>query len=82
MNVGLIAGKYLTKLIGKSKKEDAIFGPKGETGNLRLGDAEFKTDENYMIISGKRYEGTEGLWELVTMKKPRTGLYDGEDMKI
>jgi len=48
---------------------------------LRLGDAEFKTDGNDMIINGKRYRGTEGLWELVTMKKPKTGSYDGEDMK-
>jgi len=81
MNVGLIAGKYLTKLVGKSKKEDETFGPNRKTGNLRLGDAEFKTDGNDMIINGKRYNGTEGLWELVTMKKPRTGVYDGEDMK-
>jgi len=69
MNVGLIAGKYLTKLIGKKKKADETFGPIGETGNLRLGDAEFKTDGNDMIINGKRYKGTEGLWELVTIKK-------------
>jgi len=34
-----------------------------------------------MIINGKRYSGTEGLWELVTMKKPKTGSYDGEDVK-
>jgi len=48
---------------------------------LRPGDADFKTDGNDMIINSKRYKGTKGLWEFVTMKKPRTGIYDGEDMK-
>ena len=61
---------------------DRTSGLGGERGNLRLGDAEFKTDGNDMTINGKRYKGTEGLWELVTMKKPRTGVYDGEDLKI
>jgi len=48
---------------------------------LLLDDAEFKTDRNDMIINGKRYRGREGVWELVTMKKPKTGACDGEDMK-
>jgi len=34
-----------------------------------------------MIINGERYRGTEGLWELVTMKKTKTIAYDGEDIK-
>jgi len=34
-----------------------------------------------MTINGKRYKGAEGLWELVTMKKPKTGSYNGEDIK-
>jgi len=81
VNVGLIASKYLAKATNK-KKWDENFGPEGDDkGNLRLGDAEFKTDGNDMIINGKRYSGTGGLWELVTMKKPKTGSYDGEDMK-
>jgi len=80
MNVGEMAAKYLAELTSK-KLGDKTFGPKGETGNLMLGDAEFKTDGNDMIINGKRYRGTEGLWELVTMTKPKTGSYDGEDIK-
>jgi len=83
MNVGEIAGNYLAKLTSKKTDvADRTSGLGGERGNLRLGDAEFKTDGNDMTINGKRYKGTEGLWELVTMKKPRTGVYDGEDLKI
>jgi len=82
MNVGLIASKYFKNSTNK-KLWGESFGPKVDDNNenLRLGDVEFKTDGNYMIINGKRYRGTEGLWEFVTMKKPQTGTYDGEDMK-
>jgi len=44
MNVGLIASKYLKKSTNK-KLWDESFGPKvDDNENLRLGDAEFKTD--------------------------------------
>jgi len=70
MNVGLIASKYLTRST-KEELWDKNVGPKGDDiGNLKLGDAEFKTDGNDMIINGKKYKGTKSLWELVTMKKP------------
>ena len=34
-----------------------------------------------MIINGKKCKGTAGLWEFVTLKEPKTGAYDDEDMK-
>ena len=42
---------------------------------------EFKTDGNDTIINGKKYKGTEVLWEPVTSKEPKTSAYDDEDMK-
>ena len=80
LNVGPIARKYLAKLT--RKKGDETFGPKcDDKGNFKLGDAEFETDGNDVIINGEKYKGTEDLWELVTLKEPKTGAYDDEDMK-
>jgi len=79
MNVGPIACKYFTKST-KKKQWDETFGPKGDNKeNLKLGDAEFKTDGKEMIINGKRYKGTEGLWELVTMHIPDKNVYSDDD---
>jgi len=79
MNVGLIARKYFTKSTNE-EQWDKTFGLKGDhTGNLKFDDAEFKTDGNEMIIYGKRFKGTEGLWELVTLKIPDKKVYTVDD---
>jgi len=38
-------------------------------------------NDSNLFVDGKIYEGTPGLWELIVMKKPRTGVYDGDDVK-
>jgi len=37
--------------------------------------------DSNLFVDGKRYEGTPGLWELIVMKKPKTSVYDGNDVK-
>jgi len=78
MNVGPLATKYLAKWTDKDLG-DKTYGPKGITGNLKLGNANFETDGNAMIINEKRYEGTKGLWELVMKKNPEN--YTTDDLK-
>ena len=34
-----------------------------------------------MVIKGKRYRGTQGLWQLITMKEPELGFPTKDDMK-
>jgi len=82
MDVGSLARKYLTKSTKSAKEDpwDRPFGPKGDDeGSLWLGDLEFKTNGNNMIIGSDIYNGTQGLWELVTKKIPEK--YSTDDLK-
>jgi len=81
-NVGSLARKYLTKSTKSTKEDqwDRAFGPKGDDeGSLWLGNVEFKTDGNNMIIRSNPYNGTQGLWELVTKKIPEK--YSTDDLE-
>ena len=73
---GPIALEYLTESFGKDK--DEVFGiHKGDDKRLYIGDTRIRVNENNIIVGEKEYEGTPGLWELITMKKP--DVYDDED---
>ena len=81
INIGPIGRKNLNKYLNKG---DTIFGFKYNNkddeyylGNTRVN---FKGDD--LEISGKRYPGTPGLWNLLTAKgKPVMGLATEEDMR-
>ena len=34
-----------------------------------------------MVIKGKRHRGTQGLWQLITMKRPELGFPTEDDKK-
>ena len=73
---GPIAREYMTEAFGKDK--DEVFGiHKGADKKLSIGDTRIRVNENNIIVGEKEYEGTSGLWELITMKKP--DVYDDED---
>jgi len=38
-------------------------------------------NDSNLFVDGKRYKGIPGFWELIVMKKPKTGVYDGNDVK-
>ena len=66
---GPIAREYMTEAFGKDR--DNVFGiHKGADKNLYIGDTRIHVNGNNIIVGEKEYEGTPGLWELITMKKP------------
>ena len=66
---GPIAREYMTEAFGKDR--DNVFGiHKGADKNLYIGDTIIHVNGNNIIVGEKEYEGTPGLWELITMKKP------------
>ena len=66
---GPISREYMTEAFGKNR--DNIFGiHKGADKNLYIGDTRIHVDNNIIIVGEKVYEGTRGLWELITMKEP------------
>src|ERR1700755_1338020 len=69
-NLGKISEKYL-KGVFSHNKYDKAFGIKAIEGStdFKLGNKIVKIDGNNLII-GHQYIGTEGLWKLLTFKKP------------
>ena len=70
-NLGKISEKYL-KGVFSHNKYDKAFGIKATEGStdFKLGNKIVKIDGNNLIIEGHQYIGTEGLWKLLTLKKP------------
>ena len=74
---GSIATKYLRKYT--TKDADDVFGMHDDEEGLSIGDTRIHLKENNIIVGEKEYEGTPGLWELITMKKPDDRVYTDED---
>ena len=77
-DLGDIAKKYLTYATGKDS--DRIFGIYPDEHNkLKIGNKFLKFKGDNIIIDGKEYTGTEGLWELIVSKEPQEGKYTDDD---
>jgi len=37
--------------------------------------------DSNLFVDGRRFEGTPCLWELIVMKKPKTGVFYGNNLK-
>ena len=74
--VGEIAYKFLNKPFS-----DRIFGIRKIKGHHYIGSKHVIIKNNDIIIAedGERFEGTPGLWELITSKNPKEKNYTGKD---
>lgn len=71
LSLGNISGKYLKK--GLSNVYDYAYGlkPIDNSTHFKLGRNEVRIDgDNLTVVNGSTYEGTEGLWKLLTLKDP------------
>ena len=80
INIGRIADKYLHTSHGKSG-DHSHYGLKDKNGQFYIGKDLIEIDGNDLVIKGKRYRGTQGLWQLITMKEPEPGFPTKEDEK-
>ena len=73
-SVGEIARHYLNK-----QYRDITFGIRKEKGHHYIGNKHVIVDDNDIIIAkdGDRFKGTDGLWELITLREPVN--FDKED---
>jgi len=75
-------GEYLEKYSQRKGDADTTFGIRREEGKYFMGGKRVIIDnDSILFVDGRRFEGTPGLWELIVMKKPKTGVYDGNDVK-
>ena len=61
------------------KDSDKSFGIYPEKNKLKIGSKYLKFEGDNIIIDGKEYPGTEGLWELIVSKEPQEGKYTEDD---
>ena len=73
-SVGEIARHYLNK-----QYRDTTFGIRKKKGHHYIGNKHVIVDDNDIIIAkdGGRFKGTDGLWELITLREPVD--FDKED---
>ena len=76
--IGPIAAKYLRKFT--SKDADKVDGIRDNEG-LYIGDTRIGMIGDNITVGEKEYQGTPGLWELITMKLPDDEVYDDDDYK-
>jgi len=77
-----LAGEYLETFSQSKGKADTTYGIRREKGKYFMGGKRVINDNDInLFVDGKRYKGTPGLWELIVMKKPKTGIYDGNYVK-
>jgi len=80
INVGRIASKYLCASHGKDG-DHSHYGLKDKNGQFYIGKDPIEIDGNDLVIEDKRYRGTQGLWQLITMRNPEPGFQTKEDEK-
>ena len=78
INIGPIASNALENFVSK-KGMDKTFGIKKKEGKLHIGDKLLNFEDDDIIIDGEVFEGTPGLWELITLQEPIN--YTNEDLK-
>ena len=80
-NLGPIATNALKKFLRRDDA-DKIYGLRDKNGKFYIGNKLAVIDNNDLIIGKYEYEGTPGLWELITSKNPDKSKYGEEDLLI
>lgn len=79
---GTLAKEYLQRMITDTENTiDNTYGPRMLNDTIMVGDGEVKFDKNDLYIKGTRYTGTQGLYELIFMKRPDEEYYNDNDLK-
>jgi hypothetical protein len=83
LELGPIAAKYLLQYAANKKLVDTTFGInyKEEDGKFYIGDSPITINYDNVTVGDKTYDGTPGLWELLTMANPDKSIYDDNDLE-
>ena len=77
---GKIAKEYFLKLITGSKTVDHNYGVRVDGDSWMLGSEHVTIDGDDLIIGGKIYKGTRGLYDLIFMNNPDPYVFTQEDL--
>lgn len=71
MQLGNLATQGLGRAFSKSQNYDFLTGFEvGDDGGIILGNKKVKIDDDDIIVDNERYNGTPGLWNLITSMNP------------
>ena len=79
-SIGPIAEEALSKFLRRDEA-DKTYGLRDEKGKFYIGNKLTIIDNNDLIVGKYEYEGTPGLWELITSKNPDETKYNLEDLE-
>jgi len=71
MTIGNIARGYLSHSLEKEQVADHTYGLRYDNMAYKIGNKIVEIKMNDIIIGDTPYKGTQGLWELITLKKPK-----------
>lgn len=78
---GMLAKEYMKRFItDTSNSIDHTYGPRMEGNTVMIGDGTLEFERNDLYIKGTRYTGTQGLYELIFMKKPDKDYFSPNDL--
>ena len=77
INFGPLAVDALLQAFTK-KDIDKFYGINAEDGKFKIGNKFITIEKDNIIIDNKKFEGTPGLWGLITLKNPEN--YTEEDL--
>ena len=81
LEIGEIATQYLTHFGKSDKSVDRQYGLRSmENGRWYIGNVAVSFNDDNIIVGDKEFQGTPGLWELITSSNPDENLYDTTDM--
>jgi hypothetical protein len=80
---GAVASPYFSAYVYHTGNVDNDFGMRRDAdGTFRIGDADVEIDnDSNVIVQGKSYKGTRGLFELLTCKKVAQSFITESDLK-
>ncbi len=81
LELGYMASKYLQQYLSNKKAVDKTFGIYNRDGQFYIGNSPITIQGDDVTIGDKTYQGTPGLWELITMLYPNKTLYTATDLE-
>lgn len=61
---------------------DKVYGIRSDGQRWLLGDSPIDVSNDKIIVKGKMYQGTPGLYELLFLKQPNENIYTADDLEI
>jgi hypothetical protein len=80
---GGLASNYLLLHQNSDKNIlDTTYGIRYDGSRIQLGNSTMLINKDKIFINNEEYEGTEGLYELLFMKKPDQNIYNDDDLQV